>query len=221
MPLCGKERKRRSCWMMFIVQHLPEEKWTWVRNDPRPCYSCSPLRCWVYCICKAKMWVRVGSTAKTAGLRDMGGCREMFWTGSCTSQLPWEVPRSWLCHVCEASGLHLGTPHPSQDNKGTIRSLSDCCPAGSVLRPGAQGIWLDVHGGLKSFWSATGHGAIRMAAVCLGSDGWGRPAWHQQGLLSVWKHEEQQGWLKAYHTGSCFCPNNLQQPTMLSCCLSC
>lgn len=44
MPLCGKERKGCSCWMMFMLQHLSEEKWTLVRSARGPCYCCGRVR---------------------------------------------------------------------------------------------------------------------------------------------------------------------------------
>lgn len=85
--------------------------------------------------------------------------------------------------------------------------------------------WDPVH--KESGWLCLGEWSLSGLRQAMGPFVWQHFAWEamgedvQQGLLSVQKHEEQQGWLEAYHMGSCFCPNNLQQPSRLSCCLSC
>lgn len=137
MPLYGKERKGCSCWTMFMLQHLSEEKWTLVRNARGPCNCCSRV-CWLGGSVRwrdelelaAELW------SQLSGLwAEAAKCLSVFH-GPLSCLRKCLTP--WLHQDWEASGLQLAIPYP-YDNEGRTQFPPHCCVG---ERSGAWGSWV-------------------------------------------------------------------------------
>lgn len=96
--------------MMFMLQHLSEEKWMLVRNAHGLCYCCSTV-CWLGGSIRwrdelelaAELW------SQPSGLwAEAAKCLSVFHGPPSCLRKCW---RPWLHQAWEASGLHLATPY--------------------------------------------------------------------------------------------------------------